>query len=170
MIKFFFSGEHSATDDTQSNDLVYCENVPSYAISKCQAAEFRRGRTSLEDDRQSGCLSDAVCEENYHALENVVTQNRRVIPHQIADTVGISTGSVKIILQKNLFMSKVCGRYVPRTLEQKMKNCQCETSNENLKLMQSNLDLFIWCIVTGNETWMHNYDPKTKQQSMQPGA
>ena len=36
-----------------------------------------------------------------------------------------------------------------------------------LKLMQSNWDLFMRRIVTGDETWIHHYDPETKQQSMQ---
>ena len=63
--------------------VVYGENAPSYATVKRWAAEFRRGRTSLEDDSRSGRPSDAVCEENCHAVEN-----RRVNVHQIADTVG----------------------------------------------------------------------------------
>ena len=72
--------------------VVYGENAPSYATVKRWAAEFRRRRTSLEDDRRSGRPSDAVCEENCNAVENIVMQNRRVNVHQIADTVGISTG------------------------------------------------------------------------------
>ena len=40
--------------------VVYGENAPSYATVKRWAAEFRRGRTSLEDDPRSGRPSDAV--------------------------------------------------------------------------------------------------------------
>ena len=58
--------------------VVYGENAPSYATVKRWAAEFRRGRTSLEDDSRSGAPSDAVCEENCHTVENIVMQNRRV--------------------------------------------------------------------------------------------
>ena len=72
--------------------VVHGENAPSYAAVKRWAAKFRRGRTSLEDDPRSERPSDAVCEENCHTVENIVMQNRRVNVHQIADTVGISTG------------------------------------------------------------------------------
>lgn len=52
-------------------------------------------------------------------------------------------------------------------LDQKMKDCRCEASMENLQLMQSNWNLFMQRIVTGDETWIHHYDPDTKQESMQ---
>jgi len=96
--------------------VVYCENVPLYATVKRWAAEFCRGRKSLEDEPRSGHPSEAVCEENCHALETVVPQNRRVNVHLIADTVGISTGSAKMILRKLLLTTKVC------VLDQKMKD------------------------------------------------
>jgi len=52
-------------------------------------------------------------------------------------------------------------------LDQKMKGYRCEISNENLELMQLNWNLFMRRVVTGDETWLHHYDPETKQQSMQ---
>jgi len=80
--------------------VVYDENAPSYATVKRWAAEFRRGRKSLEDVGWSRCSSEAVCEENCCAMETVVLQNRRVSVHLIADTVGRSTGPVKMILRE----------------------------------------------------------------------
>jgi len=55
--------------------VVYGECAPSYATVKRWAAEFRQGRSSLEDEPRSGHLSEAVCEENCRAVENTVLQN-----------------------------------------------------------------------------------------------
>ena len=85
--------------------------------------QFRQGRSSREDEPRSGRPSETVCEENCRAVENTVLQNRRVSVQLIADAVGISTGSVKTILCKHLLMRKVCARWVPRMLDQKMKDC-----------------------------------------------
>jgi len=94
-------------------------------------------------------------------------QNRRVNVHLIADTVCISTGSVSTILRERLLMTQVCARWVPRMLDEKMKQCRCEVSSKNLKLMKFEWDLFVDRIVTGDETWIHHYDPESKQESMQ---
>jgi len=99
--------------------VLYGECAPSYATVKCWAAEFRQGKSSLEDEPRS----EAVCEENCRAVENTVLQNHRVNVQLIADAVGISTGSLMTILCEHLLMRKVCARWVPRMLDQKMKDC-----------------------------------------------
>jgi transposase len=55
---------------------VYGKDAPSYATVKWWAAEFYRGRTSLQDDPRSGRPAEAVNEENCQAVENIVLQNR----------------------------------------------------------------------------------------------
>jgi len=68
----------------------------------------------MSPGRDSGHLSEAVCGENCCAVENMVMDNRRATVQQIADTVGINTGSIKMILHKHLLMTKVCARWVPQ--------------------------------------------------------
>ena len=52
----------------------------------------------------------------------MVMENRRVNVQLIADTVDISTGSIKTILREHLLMTKVCARWVPQMLDQQMKD------------------------------------------------
>ena len=139
--------------------VVYGEDKPSYATVKRWAAEFCRGRR-FEGEPRSRRPSEAACEENCHAVETVVLQNRRVNVHLIVDTVGISTGQVKMILHE-FIMTKVCAPWVPRMLDQKMKHFLCKISTENLKFMQLNWNLFVKRIVTGDETRIHLDDLET---------
>ena len=85
----------------------------------------------------------------------------------IADTADTSIGSINAILHEHLLITKECARWVSPMLDQKMKDCRCEASSKNLKLMQLNRNLFLQCNVTGDETWIRPYDPESKQQSMQ---
>ena len=48
-----------------------------------------------------------------------------------------------------------------------MKVYRRKASNENFKLIQLNWIFFIQHIVTGDKTWLYDYDPETKQQTMQ---
>jgi len=59
------------------------------------AAELPRGRRNLRNESQSERPSEAVCQENCRAVENIVLQNRRLSVQLIADSVGIRTGLIK---------------------------------------------------------------------------
>ena len=72
--RVFDTAERSAAADTQAK-FVYSENVPSYAIVTHWAAEFWRGRRSLQDKPWWGRPCEAVCEENCRAIKNTVLQN-----------------------------------------------------------------------------------------------
>ena len=78
--------------------VVYNEDVPSYAMVKRQAADFCRGRSSLEVEHWLAYLSKAVCEENCRAIENIVFENRQGnCAAAIADTISINVHSAKTI-------------------------------------------------------------------------
>jgi len=87
-------------------NVVYGEEAPSYATVKRRAADCRRSIRSLENNPQSGRPSEAVCEQNCRAVENVMMQNCLVNVQLTADTAG--TGSAETILHEHLLMTKVC--------------------------------------------------------------
>ena len=70
-------------------------------------------------------------------------------------------------------MSKVSARWVPRNLN--MQDCQqrVESSQELLEVYNANPEDFHTRLVTGDEAWLHHWDPDTKKESMQwkhPGS
>ena len=73
-------------------------------------------RKSLEGEPRSGRLSEAVNGENCCAMETVVLRNRGVNVYLIADTVGLSTGSLKMILREYLLTTKFVRNGLPKCL------------------------------------------------------
>jgi len=92
---------------------------------------------------------------------------RRSKAVDIARTVKISCGSIETIIHDHLKMSKVSARWVPRNLTADDPACRIITSQEHVDLFTSDPDKFMHQIATGDETWVHHWDPESKQQSTQ---
>ena len=80
---------------------------PSYNTVKKWAAEFKRGRESVDDDGWSGRPKNATTDENVKVMHTLVICDRRRDLQSIASEVGISFGAVQSILTGILGMSKV---------------------------------------------------------------
>ena len=77
---------------------VYGSSAPFYAQVKFWVGEFKRGRTSLEDEARSGSPLDATDEEMCKKVRNLVYSDRRIQVEEIAQALGISHGSISTIL------------------------------------------------------------------------
>ena len=85
--------------------------------------------------------------------------------YQIAETVGISVGSAHSILHDDLCLSKLSAQWVPKALCPNQLNLRSELSTAILLKIEADEDHFFDRIVTGDETWVYQYDPETKKQS-----
>ncbi|XP_067687143.1 histone-lysine N-methyltransferase SETMAR-like [Haliotis asinina] len=93
--------------------------------------------------------------------------NRRITLHELEDATGLSYGSIHSILHDNLHMSKVCARWVPRMLSYDMKLSRVSISGAILTRYHANPEDVHFRTVTCDETWLHHYDPESKQESME---
>ena len=151
---------------------VYGSSAPSYAQFKFWVGEFKRGRTSLEDETRSGRPSDATDEEMCNKVRDLVYSDRRVKVEEIANALHISHGSVSTILHDRLSMRKLTARWVPKSLSDEKMATRASVCSAWLKRFRSKND-FLLRLVTVDETWVHYYEPENKAQSRQwvgPGS
>ena len=85
---------------------------------------------------------------------------------QIAD-VAISRERVENILHKELGMSKVSARWVPRLLTPDQKHTWLVMSQANLAVFEADPDSFLERFFTQDECWVCHFEAETKRQSMQ---
>lgn len=129
-------------------------------------AEFKRGRSSCEDDPRSDRPSTSVNAPTVAKIKKMVLEDRRITIKYLAETLKISFGSVHSILIDVLDFKKVSARWVPRMLIESNKDLRVEVAERNLEMIKRDPDTFYRRFVTMNETWVHHFDPETKKQSM----
>ena len=80
------------------------------------------------------------------------------------DIMKISSGSLTRILRVCLGVRKRCARRVPHTLSEEQKRGRVDCCTYMLRKLDAGRSPHVWDIVTGDETWVYQYDPETKQQ------
>ena len=110
---------------------VYGSSAPSYAQVKFWVGEFKRGRTSLEDEARSGRPLDATDEKMCKKVRDLVYSDRQIQVEKIAQALGISHGSVLTILHDRLGM--LTARWVPKSLSDEQMATRASVCSALLK-------------------------------------
>ena len=130
------------------------------------------GEMSVSDEHRPGRPISVTCDENKCRVDAMIQENRRIKPRDIALKLCISQERVHLIIE-TLNYRKVCARWVPRQLTDLMKGHKKTVAQELLNWYHLEGDDFLKNITTGDESWIHHYDPENKRQSMEyrhPGS
>lgn len=154
---------------TQKNKMVavYKDSAPSLSTIQKWSSEFKRSRECIEDDPRSGGLVFATTEENVEKVEKLVLEDARIKLNTLAEITELSVGTIHSILHDFMNHSKVSAKWVPRMLTPSQKQARIECCDVFLELCHENPTSVFDRIVTGDETWVRHYDPKSKHESMQ---
>ena len=167
VIKFLTKQGKSQKTIHEEMVAVYQGSAPSLSTVQKWSSEFKRGRESIEDDPRSGAPATACTGESIKEVEKLVLEDARIKVKMMAEITKLSIGTIHTILHDHLNLSKVSARWVPRMLTAPQKKVRIACCRELLEMCSENADGVMDRIVTGDETWVHHYDPESKQESMQ---
>ena len=137
-------------------------------MSRARAFEwhkrFREAREECEDDQRSGRPVTSSTDSNIDRVKQLVRADRRLTVRMICEELLIGRDALCKILTGNLKMRKLCAKMVPKILSEYQRQQRftvCQDITERLEAEPDLLNSFI----TGDETWVFEYDPETKRQS-----
>ncbi|CAF0942762.1 unnamed protein product [Rotaria sp. Silwood1] len=146
---------------------VYGDYVPSRTTVFEWIRRFKDGQLNVEDGPKCGRPITTTDDQTIKAVECLIIEDRRITIQQIADALGISTGTVHDSIHEHLHMTKVCSRWVPHLLTPDQRHERVRACQELLARYSIERNDFIFRIITGDESWMYYYQPESKQSSKQ---
>lgn len=146
---------------------VYGPKVLSRKEVSVWCKKFKDGRTDLIDDpeKNRGRPRTSHTDENCSIVEGLIREDRRIKVREIEEMTGIPKSCVHEIIC-DLNFRKVSSRWVPKMLSENHKTNRMSASLQHLTRYQREGDSFIESIITGDETWVYEFTPESKQQSM----
>ena len=131
-------------------------------VKACKAGKF-----SVEDDTRPGRPKTSVTKANIAVVKIVVEQDARLSVKDIASCTGISEVSVQTILKKRLDLRKVCARWVSHLLTEEQKTQCLKCARKLLKIYKGCNSQVISNLLTGDETWVHMFEPQRRADNKQ---
>ena len=128
---------------------------------------FKAGKFSVEDDTRPGRPKTSVTKANIAAVKIVIEQDAWLSVKDIASCTGMSEGSVQTILKKRFDLRKVCARWVPHLLTEEQKTQSLKCARELLKTYKGCNSRVISNLLTGDETWVHMFEPQRRADNKQ---
>ena len=136
-------------------------------LSRTQVFEwhkaFSQGRELVENLPHASRPSTSVSDDSIAKEKKIVLETRHVGIKEEAEALNITYESTQYIVVHILGMKRVATRLVPRDVNFLQKECRVEVAKKMLANVADD-SIFIKRIITGDETWVYEYDVETDQQ------
>lgn len=125
---------------------------------------FRSGRESVEDDERSGRPSTSKTDENINKVREMLINNRKLTIRELAEDLNIAYGSIQDIVVNDFGLRRVAAKLVPKELNFMQKRDRVDIAKDMISKAESD-PTFIKRIITGDETWVYEYDTQSRHQA-----
>ncbi|UYV61091.1 hypothetical protein LAZ67_1003367 [Cordylochernes scorpioides] len=101
--------------------------------------------------------------QNVQKITDLIKENPRTTLLELEQDTGISKTTIGRIVTKDLKLKKTPAKFIPIFLTNEQKLCRLATCENMLEITRTDPE---WKdkIITGDETWVYDYDPETKRQ------
>lgn len=156
----FLQGKGAAETHGKMKDVLK-DDCPSCSTIKMWVPRFRIGHFEVTGEPGSGRPTSATTEEKADAVHVIILEDRRILAKVVVETLGISRQRVGHIIYDILDMRKLSTKWMPKGLNADQKCIRVRISKAILDQLAVRMADFMAI----NETWLHLYNPQTKQQS-----
>lgn len=163
-LKFLVKLKKSPTECLKMLTEVYGKDTMSRTRDFEWPKKFKDGREEVEDEHP-GRPCTSKTDENVDKIDKIIRNDRHLSIRMIIDMINIDKETVRQILHNNLNMNKVCAKMVPKNLSQDQKDNRKNICSDILQMINEQPNL-LENVITCDDTWIFQYDPETKRQSM----
>ena len=144
----------SSTDIYKDLMEVYNDRTLPYSTIVDWARRFREGRESIEDKPRAGRSISGASDKRALEVYELLEEDPHISLVEIANAVGVSTGTAHSIVHDNLQFRKICARWIPHALTQAQKTKRVQCAQKLLSDFDRNDSRRLFEVVTGDETWI----------------
>ena len=167
VVRFLWAKDMAAKDSHKEMLPMYGEHCLSRQAALKWVQKYSDRWTSIEDEHQVIQLVEIATPTMLQHAEDIIRADRRVTIAAAATTLGCSHGQAYNMMHEWLGFHKVCSRWMPRQLTSQHTSQRMGLSLQHLKRYQDEGNDMLSRIITGDESWVHHYEPKMKHASMQ---
>ena len=133
----------------------------------CLMTQFGGGKrnlslVSIRNAPKSGRPKSASRKEIVSKIKEIIEGDARFTARDIARKVGISLSTVHLILKKHLKVRKISARWVSHLLTDEQKRQRVKVAKKLLQMFPKYDKKQSANVVTGDETWVHYFEPVRK--------
>ena len=134
----------------------------SYDTVRRWKKKSESGVESIKNAPKSGRPKSASRKEIVSKIKEIIEGDARFTVRDIARKVGISLSTVHLILKKHLKVRKISARWVPHLLTDEQKRQRVKVAKKLLQMFPKYDKKQFANVVTGDETWVHYFEPVRK--------